>query len=143
MDGELDDGIGVLRQRNGFSATSAPLDQHLKVNRAALISAEAIVERMTEALKAHVLATTGVATVEKRAVIGTGPGVGLVHTKTPRARRMSEDLSADLGVKREDGNGGQETRNPIFGGLRNPLYRPVEGEQGAACGVSAPHAQLP
>ena len=63
MDGELDDGIGILRQRNGFPATSAPLDQHLKVNRAALISAKAMVERMTEALQAHVLAATGIATV--------------------------------------------------------------------------------
>jgi hypothetical protein len=46
-------------------------DQHLKVNRAPLISAKAIVEGVIEPGEAHVLATPRVVTIQERAVIRT------------------------------------------------------------------------
>ena len=46
-----------------FSARRAAFDQHVEVNRTALISAKAIVERVAESCQTHVLTAARVATI--------------------------------------------------------------------------------
>ncbi|MBC8107640.1 MAG: hypothetical protein H7Z14_13700 [Anaerolineae bacterium] len=62
-----------IRRLHGqrFATTRSPFDQQLKINRAALISAEAIIKRVIEALEAHVLATARITPIQERTVIST------------------------------------------------------------------------
>jgi hypothetical protein len=73
MDGELDGGIGIRRMlhRERFAPPRAAFDQHVEVNRTALISAKAVVERVAESCQTHVLTAARVATIQKRAMIRT------------------------------------------------------------------------
>jgi hypothetical protein len=57
-------------QRDDFTPPRPSFDQQLEIHRASLISAKAVFERVIEPGKTHVPATTRIATIEERAVIG-------------------------------------------------------------------------
>ena len=108
MDGELDLGMRVRRHPHNFAAARAAFDQQLKVNRAPLISAKAVIERVIEPLQTHVRATTRIAPIQKRTVIGTRiPGItahARILNRTPQDYRRFG--AVDVNFRRRESRAG-------------------------------------
>jgi hypothetical protein len=59
------------RSQDGVAGASHPaFDEQLQIGRAAFVSIEAMLERVVEPVQAEMVGTTGVGSVQKRAMMG-------------------------------------------------------------------------